>query len=306
MTSMLYCCRPFEPFQVDPDFGAEFTAASNAGFSTALFDHTQATEGELGKAIRRVRAGGGETVYRGWMMRADEYERFYRALADKGVFLVNDPTAYRFCHHLPENYTILEGNTPRSTWLPIHERFDFASMFDKVRMFGRSPIIVKDYVKSQKHAWNEACFIPRADDTVAVERVVRRFLELQGEDLTEGLVFREHVPLCVVGTHPRSGMPLSAEVRTFWLDGKLILEHACWADLAVVDSAPPQAWMEGIAKRVPSRFFTMDVALREDGEWTVIELGDGQVAGLPTADLAARFYAALHRQFFDVPHRDTT
>jgi hypothetical protein len=37
----------------------------------------------------------------------------------------------------------------------------------------------------------------------------------------------------------------------------------------------------------------MDVALREDGEWTVIELGDGQVAGLPSPDLAGEFYRRL-------------
>lgn len=294
MTSILFCSRPLEPSQVDPDFATEFAAASDAGFSTALFDHTLAIEGDVAKAIRRVPTGGGETIYRGWMMRASQYDEFYRALSAKGVFLINNPTAYRFCHHLPENYSTLEGDTPRSIWIATDEPLDFAAISHKLRMFGHSPIVVKDYVKSQKHAWREACFIPHADDDATVERVVRRFLELQGEDLVGGLVFREYAPLRVVGTHPRSGMPLAAEVRTFWLDGELMLEHAYWGDLAAIDSQPPKAWMQDIARRVPSRFFTMDVALREDGRWIVIELGDGQVAGLPAPELATSFYNALH------------
>lgn len=57
----------------------------------------------------------------------------------------------------------------------------------------------------EKHYWNEACFIPRASDRSAVERVVSRFLELQGQELAEGLVFREFVPLAIVGKHPQSG-----------------------------------------------------------------------------------------------------
>lgn len=38
----------------------------------------------------------------------------------------------------------------------------------------------------------------------------------------------------------------------------------------------------------------MDVAMREDGTWVVIELGDGQVAGLPSAELAPQFFRTLH------------
>ncbi len=42
-----------------------------------------------------------------------------------------------------------------------------------------------------------------------------------------------------------------------------------------------------------SRFFTMDVAKRIDGKWMIIELGDGQVAGLPEKVDIIDFYQAL-------------
>src|SRR5262245_11139787 len=187
MSSILFCSQPFQPREVDSDFAGEYEAANAAGFSTALFDHSQATEGDPLKAIRRVPSDCGETIYRGWMMGVDVYDALYRALSEKGVHLVNSPAAYRFCHYLPESYAILEGHTPRSIWLPVRGEANFPEILDRLRVFGSAPLIVKDYVKSQKHYWKEACFIPRADDVVAVERVVRRFLNLQGEDLAEGL-----------------------------------------------------------------------------------------------------------------------
>ncbi len=70
-----------------------------------------------------------------------------------------------------------------------------------------------DIVKSRKHEWDEACFIPAADDKSAVEQVVSRFVELQGDDLAGGLAFREFVELDPVGRHPRSGLRLGREYR---------------------------------------------------------------------------------------------
>lgn len=42
-----------------------------------------------------------------------------------------------------------------------------------------------------------------------------------------------------------------------------------------------------------SRFFIMDVAKRIDGDWMIIELRDGQVAGLPERADVFAFYQAL-------------
>lgn len=295
MNTILFCSQPFAPKEVDADFLTEHRAAIDAGFSTALFDHTLVTEGDVSRAIRRIPENIGSCVYRGWMLTASRYSELHDALMQRGAQLVNSPSAYRFCHHLPESYSALEGETPESVWFPVKGSVAFDEVFERLRIFGSAPLIVKDYVKSQKHHWNEACFIPHADDKASVERVVRRFLELQGEDLAEGLVFRRYVPLRIVGLHPRSKMPLAAEFRTFWFDGQLLLKHAYWGDLASVepDLTPSDAWLHHISLQISSRFFTMDVALLDNGQWTVVELGDGQVAGLPEPQLAPQFYQKL-------------
>jgi hypothetical protein len=48
-----------------------------------------------------------------------------------------------------------------------------------------------------------------------------------------------------------------------------------------------------MAKRVDSHFFTMDVAQQDNGSWLIVELGDGQVAGLPHNADIPEFYKSL-------------
>lgn len=42
-----------------------------------------------------------------------------------------------------------------------------------------------------------------------------------------------------------------------------------------------------------SRLFTLDVARQQDGDWLIIEPGDGQVTGLPERADPRAFYRAL-------------
>lgn len=297
MTCIVFPSEPYDLRQLDPEFADERAACASAGLVHALLDHTRLTAGDVAESCDRLPAAD-VALYRGWMLRVSEYAAFHAAAKARGAMLVNDPEAYRFCHHLPVAYPVLEGATPRSVWLPLVDAnaVDFDAVHSALQPFGRGPIVVKDYVKSQKHYWNEACFIPDASDRARVECVTRRFLELQAENLAEGLVFRELVDLEPIGVHPRSGMPLGAEVRTFWLDGELLLSHPYWSDVA--DAASPQAdlpleWLHAIARKVPSRFFTIDVARLRSGAWTVMELGDGQVSGLPSPSVAGVFYAGI-------------
>ena len=150
-------------------------------------------------------------------------------------------------------------------------------MLETLRAFGEASVIVKDWVKSQKHRWDEACFIPNARDESAVRRVVGRFLELQSELLTGGLVFRRFERL-------RDG-----EWRSFWLKGKLL----SLSPNPNGDEAPDVESFRGLAQKCPSRFFTLDLAQKETGEWMMIEMGDGGVSGLPSVQDADEFYAAL-------------
>ena len=244
-----------------------------------------------------------QAIYRGWMLKPFEYQDFYNALLQKNIQLVNTPIEYQFCHYLPDSYSVIEAFTPQTTFIAdntdgtdITQLAEFHAQLD---VFGKSPIIVKDYIKSQKHYWSEACFIPNASDRKQVEKVVKRFLELQGEDLNEGLVFREFVELEKLTTHSKSGMPLTKEFRLFVKDGEVIACFNYWDEGDYEDVLPDLTPFKEVIPQIQSRFFTMDIAKKVDGGWIIVELGDGQVAGLPDNGGKIDFYRRLKNRFSD-------
>ncbi|HVU68308.1 MAG TPA: ATP-grasp domain-containing protein [Ktedonobacteraceae bacterium] len=296
---LIFCADYWQPSSPDVAYAAEAEAARQAGLEYSLLDFEMlAEEGNAARAVRRIaEAESQETaILRGWMLKPPVYTQLYEALAAKGLTLINSPAAYRHCHYLPEAYPLLEGLTPRSTWLKMGAAFNFAEVMEALRPFGEKAVIVKDYVKSRKHEWLEACYIPSAADRAQVERVVGRLLQLQGEDLNEGLVFREFVEFEPLTTHSRSGMPLTREYRLFVLDGEFLLSAPYWEEGEYEPTGAaqlPLASLQATARTIQSRFFTMDIARRVDGSWNIVELGDGQVAGLPARAEALTFYRAL-------------
>ncbi|WP_165247245.1 ATP-grasp domain-containing protein [Paludisphaera soli] len=291
---LVFCRDPLESARPDRSFRAEVQAAEALDVERILIDHDALVRGESpGRMVRGVaeRPEPTTAVYRGWMTTPAHYAVLHDALAGRNIRLVNDPAQYRHCHHLPDSYEAIAGLTPRSVWLEGDPGLD--RIMASLATFGGGPAIVKDFVKSRKHEWFEACFLPRSDDREAVARVVGRFRELQGDDLAGGLVFREYVEFQPIGTHPRSGMPIVDEHRIFWLDGQPIFHTPYWEGFEAAGQPPPVADFAEAAARVPSRFFAMDVARRRDGAWMIVELGDGQVSGLPREADAPAFHATL-------------
>jgi hypothetical protein len=293
---LVFCSDPFDIKRPDAVYGDEVAAAKTLGIETALI-HFEALvhEDDPERAVQRVPpASNPETgFYRGWMLTPGKYRQLYEALASRGVRLINDPVAYIHCHYLPESYSLIEAHTPPTVWMKTGPEVSIDAVMKLLQPFGSRPVIVKDFVKSRKHEWNEACYIPSAADRPAVERVVRRFLELQGEDLNEGLVFREFVEFEPLSLHSRSGMPLTREFRLFFLDGKLMSQMEYWEEGDYSGDVPPVEQFLDVGKAVKSRFFTMDVAKRVDGDWMIVELGDAQVAGLPETADVLDFYTKL-------------
>jgi hypothetical protein len=293
---LVFCADPLDPRIPDPAFEREVAASETLGIGYALIEYEALVGyGDARAAVRRIsaRTEPERAVYRGWMLAPDLYTQLYEALAARGVQLINDSTAYTHCHYLPEWYPLAEAYTPRSVWTTDRDA-PIERIMEILRPFGPVPVIVKDFVKSRKHEWEEACYIPSAADQSAVERVVRRFVELQGEELSGGLVFREFVEFEALGMHPKSGMPLTREYRLFFLDGEPLSVAEYWGEADYPEgSYPPLDHFRAVAGSVESRFFAMDVARRSDGEWLIVELGDGQVSGLPErADILA-FYQSL-------------
>ncbi|HCF26294.1 MAG TPA: hypothetical protein DEV81_03505 [Cyanobacteria bacterium UBA11049] len=292
----VFCANPLNKRSPDIDYQAEVCAVEKLGFEYVLINYEALVdENDAYKAVNKIEKQSNSelAIYRGWMLKPDKYSQLFDALAERGLYLINTPTAYTHCHYLPESYSVIESYTPKSVWIRTSANVKIELIIELLHLFGSQPIIVKDFVKSRKHEWNEACYIPSASDCNAVESVVRRFVELQGNELNQGLVFREFIEFELLAQHSKSRMPLTKEFRIFFLDGEPIYSVEYWEEGNYQENFPPTAQFCQVAKAVQSRFFTMDVAKRIDGSWMIIELGDAQVAGLPEKVNIMDFYQAL-------------
>ncbi|RGC65486.1 hypothetical protein C5N14_28190 [Micromonospora sp. MW-13] len=261
---LLVPADPLRPRHPDEHFAAEAQAARAAGLDVAVVDHDAlARGGDVRRAVALV-SGSGMAVYRGWMLRSEQYATFAELLAERGVVLRTGGEQYRRAHELPGWYAALAAVTPPSVWTTGSEQADF----DRARVeLGAGPAVLRDYSKSMKHYWDEAAFIPDLEDGAAAWSVASRFLELREDDFVGGFVLRRFERFA------------STEIRTWWVDGVCVLigPHPDSPN----DSAPVEVDLAPIAPLIAGLglpFVTVDLALRTEGVWRVIELGDGQVS----------------------------
>lgn len=285
---------PLAPRLPDEHFMREAEAARQAGMDVAVVDHDALLAGEVRAAVRRVPASDGEQVawYRGWMMPFAAYSRLDTELGTRGVRLATDSAAYRSAHELPGWYSTFADLTPASVWLPWEagRMPTSADVGALTRTLGGGPGVVKDYVKSRKHEWHEACFVPDLADVTAATRVIRRMVELQGDDLAGGIVARAFEQF----TRGTDGHTL--EARIWWVAGSaaLVTPHPDAPTGTIVDVPTAVSDAVGASIRaLGAPFVTTDLAVRSDGVWRVIEVGDGQVSDLPAAEDPDRLMRAL-------------
>jgi len=288
--NMIFCSDVLHKNKVEEDYYKEFKFA-NINNICSLVDHDLIQEGELEEATKHIiktdepRMG----IYRGWMLNLEEYENLYNALKLKNLFLINNPNEYKNCHHFPYSFDIIRNYTPESIWVSNYSK-DLTPklVYDT---FGECSVILKDYVKSAKHYWNTACFISNVANFDIINSVVSNFINVRG-DVEGGFVFRKYVPLEKIGKHPTSKVPIANEYRLFFLDKKLISMSTYWAEGNYIE-VPDTTNFEKVAEEIDSNFFSMDIAKTTKGDWIIIELGDGQVAGLPENCDVEQFYKEL-------------
>lgn len=271
--NFLFCNHPLYQRRVDEDYDEEYQAAG-LDHACALFSYEDMQMGKLSLYGEEI---SGLTVYRGWMMTPEMYKEFYEALEQRGIFLINTPEEYNRYHLLPGWYEDFENETAKSVWSTTDKIEDAVALTRGLD----GAFIVKDYVKSRKHEWYDACFIKNIQDTENASKVIGNFLDRQADSLIGGVVLRHFETLRQIGFHENSGMPLSEEYRVFVYDGQILAIDDYWTDKNEVNLTKEEySWIELICKRIKSNFATVDLARKEDGSLIIMEFGDGQVSGL--------------------------
>jgi hypothetical protein len=297
---IIYCDSIIDPKSIDADYEAEQKAAQNAGLETYLLSFEKLEEENINSALRFIPKKEEKelALYRGWMLKPKTYTLLYSGLLEKNIQLINSPKEYEHCHYLPNSYSKIKEYTPFSNWIKLNDTIDFEEIYKLTNQFGENPIIVKDYVKSEKYHWEEACFIPKASDKGKVKNSVEKFIELRGNQLNEGLVFRKFEELEFLTQHSKSSLPLTKEFRIFFLNKKVVNIFNYWDEGEYGDIKIELEKFLQIAQHIESNFFTMDIAQKTNGEWIIMELGDGQVSGLPDNADKNDFYRNLKEIIF--------
>lgn len=283
----LFCADPLRLSRPDPQFADELVAARAAGGRIALLDHDALLAGDAAGAVARVARDSGPYWYRGWMIPSGRYAELEAVLAARGCTLLTGAAGYRRAHELPGWYEEFDGLTPLSVWCALAPGAPAPTadvLAGLAAPLGPGPGIVKDFVKSRKHEWFEACYVPELADREQLAAVVSRFVQLQDAFLAGGLVLRAFEPFVAGG-----------EARVWWVDGEAVLTsaHPDTPNTPDRDPVPELPSLREAVGRLGLRWVTTDLALREDGVWRVVEVGDGQVSGLPAGAEAGELFAAL-------------
>lgn len=235
---------PLTPATVDEIFADQRSTLQAAGFSVSLCPDSVIHQG---KPLRGIPAGA-TVVYRGWMLNAAEYERLCAAVVSAGASPFTSLEAYLAAHHLPNWYPLISEWTPETRVLPAD-----ADLEAELRALGWEAFFLKDYVKSLKTSLGSIVHDPSRAGAVAAEMEKFRG-EIEGG-------------FCVRRVERFVG---ESERRYFVLGGR---------PFSATGEPVPEV-VERVAPRIPSPFFSVDVARREDGVLRVVEIGDGQVSDL--------------------------
>lgn len=184
--------------------------------------------------------------------------------------LINSYQQHYYIANLMEWYEDLKAFTPKS-WNSLEH------------VPSEGPFVLKGATNSRKHQWDTHMY---AKNRRAAAEIC---VELQNDSLigSQDIIIREYIPLktYMYGIH---GLPITKEFRFFVAYGQILSGGYYWSshieDLKEIPSASevPRAFLQKVIDIIGGKanFYTVDVAQTETGDWIVIELNDGQMAGL--------------------------
>lgn len=150
-----------------------------------------------------------------------------------------------------------------------------------------SRFMVKDYVKSVKGT----SFPKYFDSTITQEEFdnqMQKFYDYRGGLYTGGICIKEYLSLKHYGEHTN-------EYRVFYINNEI----ATVSRNSGQDTYTPLPPEELIKKYImlDSLYYTIDYAELENGEWKILEAGDGQVSGLSDNQEYNAYFRVLYNCF---------
>jgi hypothetical protein len=246
MINIVFPAQPGSTKNIDSFWEKDAEAARSAGFGLSLISGTHFA----GPVI--ITGTADRYIYRGWIVKPQAYREMTEATDESFLNSLDD---YLWSFEFPRWYDALKTDSPFSLIYEADSIVESGIQHIAKEMSQIAPshqiqsLILKDYLKSRKHEWFDACFIRDSSDEKEILRIMTNFFNLQGRDFYGGLVFREFLKLKQLGIHPKSRMPLPVEYRTFFFNQKPIFTVPYWDnDVPYQEKnfSPPEKWLEEI------------------------------------------------------------
>ena len=214
-------------------------------------------------------------VWAGYIPSVERYTAIFDAAAAKGVRLINTPSQHQTAMEFDKFYGLLGELTPESV---IVSSGDDLSTIEGRLPF---PMFVRGAIKSNKDQGWAACVAQDHDELAAIaERLLAREPRSRGK-----IIARRLVKFRTVATD-RQSFPISREYRAFVHRDVMLAYGFYWDEYkdAIPLSPAEEQTIGALAieatRRLGAPFVAVDVGQLEDGDWIVIEVSDGQFAGL--------------------------
>jgi hypothetical protein len=282
VNTIIFPSSYFNRTKVDEDLQAEYDSVVNTGlFDIIIFGYDAwFNQGKL--VLSKTPDECIRAVYRGWMMKPEQYMSFYEALLANNIRLVTTPEDYAAMHVFPNVYELVKEDTAKMRVFPLYEKLPCSELTNEFQRF-----MIKDYVKSVKGTDFPKYF----DNTITQEELDRWmdvFYKYRGNLLTGGICVKEYLSLKKYGDKTN-------EFRVFYINHKIATVSRNSGQINI-STKPPESLVEKY-KLLPSCYYTVDFAELESGSWTIIEAGDGSVSGLSENQNYDSYFRALYYCF---------
>ena len=266
--------------KIDEDMAEEYNAVLQTElFDTIIFGYDEWFNNQSLK-LTYMPEEKVSAVYRGWMMKPEQYSAFYDQLLERNVELVTTPEMYSQMHIFPNIYPKICQDTAQIMTFPLHSRIPVDDLKHSFQRF-----MVKDYVKSVKGTEFPASF----DSSVTQEEFdqwMEVFYKYRADLLTGGICIKEFLDLKRYGDRTN-------EYRVFYVNHEVI--SVCRNSLQGNFTAEPPRQMIEKYRNLDSVFYTLDYAEFQDGSWRIVEAGDGSVSGLSDGQDYQSFFRSLYQ-----------
>lgn len=211
-------------------------------------------------------------IYRGWMLSEKEYKKLEQSVQRKGTTLAVPVSEYLKTHSFDGWYPLFKEYT--FTSVILEDPTDEAEVEHAIQTIGGNSFYVKDFIKSDRDYSG-----PFTAD--ALYKAVNAFVNDRDSELQGKVVVRKYEPLD----------SNTAELRLWYKNGENILfaPHPNFTNKPtnnpehIIDAINySNGFSTTLFNVLNANFFiTIDIARKTTGEWVIVEVGNGQVSGLP-------------------------